>query len=155
MTEIRAAGAADAEALAALVNTAYQVETFFVDGDRTNPEDIRAEMARGTFLVAASAGARLDGCVYVSAREPAGYFGMLAVAPAAQRRGLGRRLIAAAEDWLRAAGRDRVHILVVNLREDLVAFYERLGYTRTGTEPYVHRPVKQPCWFVRMEKRLV
>lgn len=154
MTDIRAAGTDDAEVLARLVNTAYEVEQFFVDGDRTNAEDIRAEMTHGTFLVAASPDGHLDGCVYVSARDATGYFGMLAVAPDAQRRGLGRRLIAAAEDWLRAAPRDVVHILVVNLREDLIAFYERLGYMRIGTEPYVHRPVKQPCWFVRMEKRL-
>jgi ribosomal protein S18 acetylase RimI-like enzyme len=154
MTEIRVAGADDAAALARLVNTAYEVEQFFVDGDRTNAEDIRAEMAHGTFLLAASADGRVEGCIYVSTREAAGYFGMLAVAPDAQRRGLGRRLIAAAEHRLSAAGRDTVDILVVNLREDLIAFYERLGYTRTGTEPYVHRPVKQPCWFVRMEKRL-
>jgi GNAT superfamily N-acetyltransferase len=154
MTAIRAASADAAEALAALVNAAYEVEQFFVDGDRTNADDIRAEMAHGTFLLVASVDGRVDGCVYVSTREAAGYFGMLAVAPDAQHRGLGRRLIAAAEDRLRAAGRDTVHILVVNLREDLIAFYERLGYARVGTEPYVHRPVKQPCWFVRMEKRL-
>jgi GNAT superfamily N-acetyltransferase len=154
MTEIRVAGPDDADALASLVNTAYEVEQFFVDGDRTNADDIRAEMAHGTFLAAVSPDGHLDGCVYVSTREATGYFGMLAVAPRAQRRGLGRRLIAAAEDRLRAAHRGVVFILVVNLREDLIAFYERLGYTPAGREPYVHRPVKQPCWFVRMEKRL-
>ena len=42
MTDIRAAGTDDAEVLARLVNTAYEVEQFFVDGDRTNAEDIRA-----------------------------------------------------------------------------------------------------------------
>jgi hypothetical protein len=45
-------------------------------------------------------------------------------------------------------------IKVVNLRTDLLLRYERLGYAATGTEPYVHRPVLQPCHFVLMEKPL-
>ncbi len=100
---------------------------------------------RGTALVA---------CVYVSVDHGSGYFGMLAVDPVAQGRGLGRALIDAAEGRARSAGATAMDITVVNLRTDLIGYYTRLGYIATGTEPYVHRPVTQPVHFVKMRKSL-
>ena len=92
--------------------------------------------------------------MYVSVSGERGYFGMLAVAPDHRGRGFGHALIQAAEDHARAAGCRVMDIKVVNLRAELFAFYERLGYRVVGTEPYEHRPVLQPCHFVRLEKQL-
>ena len=57
---------------------------------------------------------------------------MLAVEPVAQGRGLGRALIDAAELHARSGGASVMHISVVNLRSDLLAYYGRLGYIATG-----------------------
>ena len=48
---VRSATASDAPALAALVNRAYAIEEFFVDGDRTNANEIERLLERGTFVV--------------------------------------------------------------------------------------------------------
>jgi ribosomal protein S18 acetylase RimI-like enzyme len=129
------------------------VEAFFVAGDRTHPAEVR-ELIRASQCYVADDGRRVVGCVEMAAKDGRGYFGMLAVAPAIQGRGLGRRLITFAEDTAREAGCAVMDIKVVNVRGDLVKFYESLGYVATGTEPYVHRPVLQPCHFVLMTKRL-
>lgn len=150
---VRVAVPADTDAIVGLVNEAYKVEAFFVAGDRVSRADVESIVRAGECLVA-DEGARVVACIHVSSDSGRGYFGMLAVSPDVQGRGLGRRLIAAAEDRARSAGCAVMDIKVVNLRTDLIAFYERLGYAATGTEPYEHRPVLQPCHFVTMEKRL-
>jgi len=92
---VRVAAPAEAAALAALINAAFLVERFFVEGDRTSPEAVRALMAKGAFLVTEAEGA-LSGAVYVERRGARGYFGLLAVDPARKGQGLGRALVAAA-----------------------------------------------------------
>ena len=68
---IRRAALADAEETTALVNLAFRVESFFVDGDRIDIERIRALMGIGTFLLAEDT-AGLAGCVYVELRGERG-----------------------------------------------------------------------------------
>jgi N-acetylglutamate synthase-like GNAT family acetyltransferase len=147
---VRRATSADAAALAALVNRAYAVEVFFVDGDRTNADDITELLAKGTFIVLEHKGG-LAAAVYV---EPTGYFGMLSVLPEMQKHGLGTRLVRIAEAMCEAAGTDTVSLKIINLREELARWYRSLGYEEVGTSPYEHRPVKQPCHFVEMRKTL-
>jgi predicted N-acetyltransferase YhbS len=151
---IRTAGDADVDEIVSLVNTAYEVERFFVEGDRTSVEAIRADLASGTILVAHRSGEPLVGCVYVAIGLPRAYFGLLAVSPAEQGHGLGRRLIESTEDHARSAGAAVMDITVVSVRPDLMTFYSRLGYLVAGTEPYVHRPVLMPVHFVKMAKEL-
>jgi ribosomal protein S18 acetylase RimI-like enzyme len=150
---VRAAREGDTDAIVSIVNEAYLVEAFFVAGNRTHPAEVRELIRAGQCYVADDDG-RVVACVEVAAKDGRGYFGMLAVSPAIQGRGLGRRLITFAEDTARQAGCAVMDIKVVNVRGDLVRFYESLGYVVTGTEPYVHRPVLQPCHFVLMTKRL-
>ncbi len=153
-TQPRIATAADAEAIATLVNRAFLVERFFVDGDRTNAAEIRELLSSGSFLLLEDDGA-LAACVYVELRGERGYFGLLAVEPSLQGKGLGRRLVDAAEAQCRAAGCRAVDILVVDLREELPPFYEKLGYARTGTEPFSEPGrAKRPCEFIAMSKPL-
>ncbi len=152
---IRNATSDDAGAIARLVNQAYKVEAFFVAGDRTNPDDVRRLMSTGSFLVVdGDAAGEIAACIYTSLSGGRAYFGMLAVDPTKQRRGLGRALIDECERRARAAGARAMDIKVVNLRTDLLHRYERLGYLVDGTEPYEHRPVLQPCHFVVMTKTL-
>lgn len=85
---IRLASRADASSVAALVTLAYQVEAFFVDGDRTEADDVRRRLEHGDFLLLEHEGV-LIGCVYVEIRDEYGYFGMLSIDPPRQRQGLG------------------------------------------------------------------
>jgi len=152
---VRRARPADASALAELVNRAYAVEGFFVDGNRTTADEIAKLVTRGTFLVLAR-GPLLAAAVYVETnqRGDAGYIGMLSVEPALQGMGLGTRLVRIAEAMCEAMGAVSVRLRIVNLREELGRWYRGLGYREVGTFPYDHRPVKQACHFVEMHKGL-
>jgi GNAT superfamily N-acetyltransferase len=152
---IAPAGHEDTVAIAGLVNLAYGVESFFVAGDRTSPQKVREAMETGTFLIAHDETGDVAGCVHVEIEGRRGSFGMLAVEPAEQRHGWGGRLIDAAEQYARAAGCDSMDIRVVNLREDLLPRYRRLGYVAIGTEPYDHRPTIRDCHFILMRKALL
>jgi GNAT superfamily N-acetyltransferase len=148
----RTAQLEDAEDIARRVNAAFRPERFFIAADRTNPEKVRALMQKGTFLLTEEASI-LTGCVYVELRDERGYFGLLAVDPALQRSGLGSRLVAAAEEYCRAAG--SMDLTIVNLRLDLPPFYRRLGYVESGTLPFPpDQHPNQPCHLVRMSKAL-
>jgi len=145
----------DAETIARLVNAAFHPERFFADADRTNPEEVRELLQKGKFLLTEEAG-KLTGCIYVELRDDRGYFGLLAVEPALQRSGLGSRMVAAAEDYCRAAGCRFMDLTIVNLRTELPAFYHRLGYSENGTLPFPHdQHTNQPCHLVKMSKTLL
>jgi len=145
----------DAENIAQLVNAAFRPERFFIDADRTNSEKVRALMQKGKFLLTEDVGV-LTGCVYVELRDERGYFGLLAVDPALQRSGTGSRLVAATEEYCRAAGCGFMDLTIVNLRVDLPPFYRRLGYVESGTLPFPpDQHPNQPCHLVRMSKPLL
>ena len=147
---VRRARPDDAAALAHLVNRAYAVEGFFVDGNRTTPEEIERLVQKGTFLVL-ERGELLAAAVYV---DVTGYIGMLSVEPSLQGMGLGTRLVRIAEALCEAMGAPSVRLRIVNLREELHRWYKSLGYREVATHPYDHRPVKQPCHFVELHKWL-
>lgn len=144
----------DAEPLACLINSAFRVEQPFIEGDRINPDGVRAYMEKGKFLLAEDS-AGLAGCVYVELRGDRGYVGLLGVDPPRQGTGLGRKLMDAAENYLREAGCRVVDLRIVSARTPLPAFYRHLGYLETGTAPFAPDvPVKVPCHFILMSKSL-
>jgi GNAT superfamily N-acetyltransferase len=153
---IRFAEEPDLPNLMALINQAFLVETFFIQGNRLSPEDTQAYFQKGRYLLAEENNS-LAGVIYVELRGDRAYFGLLSVDPTRQKSGLGRRLIAAAEEFAREMGARHMDITVVNLRTELPPFYRKLGYTEDGTEPV--RPdmiprLLQPCHFLRMTKPL-
>jgi ribosomal protein S18 acetylase RimI-like enzyme len=86
---------------------------------------------------------------------------MLTVRPDLQDRQLGRGLLEAAEAHAAARGARRVRITVVNIRDTLIAWYERRGYVLTGeTEPFPYgdlrfgEPQRDDLAFVVLEKAL-
>jgi ribosomal protein S18 acetylase RimI-like enzyme len=113
-------------------------------------------MAKGMVLVAEDAEG-LAACVYTETRGERGYVGQLAVDPARQGLGIGRRMMQAAEDHLRRHGCVAVDIVVLSLRPDLPPLYERLGFVETGREPFTPvRKVKEgfQCHAILMSKNL-
>ncbi len=154
LPELRTAEAADATAIARLVNDAFRPERFFADADRTNPEKVAALMQKGKFLMLFEDGV-LIGCVYIELRGERGYFGLLAVDPQRQRAGVGARLIAAAEQHCRDAGCRFMDLTFVNVRQELPGYYRRFGYTENGSLPFpADQITKIPVHLVRMSKAL-
>jgi len=154
----RVAHSGDVAALVRLINAAYRVEDFFINGNRTNDTDVRAhlEAPGAAFLVIDDpAGGGLSGAVYVEIRGTRGYFGLLSVDPARQKQGLGRALVVAAESRCRAAGCRVLDIDVVNLRQELPAFYAGFGFVPAGTALFPD-PAKltRPAHLVVMTKQL-
>lgn len=153
--QIRLADIRDVAAIVRVINVAFRAaESFFIEGDRITAEILQPMLDKGNFLLAEDA-AGLVGCVYVEPQGERAYFGLLAVDPARQHHGLGRRLVHESENHARDAGCRAMDLRIVNLREELAPFYRRLGYVQTGTAPFPEEiKSKLPCHFVVMSKPL-
>lgn len=168
----RDATADDVPALVALVTSAYRgdvsrqgwtTEADLLDGPRIAPEVLLRDIARARsrVVVAERAGALLA-CAHLAEEDGAGYFGMFSVRPDLQGAGLGKRLLAeteriAREDW----GLPAMRMTVIDLRDELIAFYERRGYRRTGIhkafpygDPRYGIPRRDDLRFEVLEKQL-
>jgi GNAT superfamily N-acetyltransferase len=138
----------DVPALVALIESAYRgdasragwtTEADILDGQRTDPEGVLAVIEKpDSRLVAVEGAGELVACCQLEHRGRHAYFGMFAVRPALQGAGLGKLIIAEAERFARDEwGVTEMHMTVISVREDLIAWYERRGYTRTGeTSPF-------------------
>jgi GNAT superfamily N-acetyltransferase len=136
----------------------------FIEGDRLTEALLRADIAAKphALLLVHREDGRLLGSVWLEPdEEDRWYLGLLAVRPDLQARQLGRALLAEAEGYARARGAKRMRMTVVNLRDTLIAWYERRGYARTGeTAPFPYddqrfgRPLRDDLHFVVLEKGL-
>lgn len=151
---VRAAESDDAEALMHLVNLAFRAERPFVEGDRLDLAEIRSRLMHDGFLLIEDKNHVL-GCVHVEAKREHGHIGLLSVDPAHQQRGLGKQLMAAAEEHLRTAGCKSASLRFINHRSELLRFYSQLGYRESGTAsfPFTKR-MKMPFHFIEMTKAL-
>ena len=174
MTDLgfRAATDADIDAIVALVTSAYRgessragwtTEADLLDGARIDPEVLRADIARdGSRVVLAERDSALLACAHVAVDGDAGYFGMFSVVPGLQGGGIGKQVLAECErivrdDWRLPAMR----MTVIDVRDELIAFYQRRGYRRTGiTKPFPYgdarfgEPKRDDLRFEVLEKTL-
>jgi ribosomal protein S18 acetylase RimI-like enzyme len=145
----RFAHADDVPAIVALVESAYRgessragwtTEADLLDGQRSDAEAISTVLAgRGSAMLLAEADGELVGCCQLEQRPQAGaYFGMFSVRPGRQGQGWGRQILAEAERLARDEWSASTMLLsVLAQRPDLIAWYERRGYRRTGeTRPF-------------------
>lgn len=145
----RFARSGDVPGLVDLVESAYRgessragwtTEADLLDGQRTDAEAISAVIAGpGSVMLLAEAGGRLVGCCQIQQRpEAEAYFGMFAVRPDGQGRGRGGQILAEAERLARDEWSASTMVMsVLAQRPDLIAWYERRGYRRTGeTTPF-------------------
>ena len=142
----RSAEPADVDRVVALVESAYRgdasrvgwtTEADFLGGRRTDAADVAELVARprteSVVLLAERAEALLA-CAHVAVEDGAGYFGMFSVVPTLQGGGVGKRVLAEAERIAREElGVATMRMTVIDIRAELIAFYERRGYVRTGT----------------------
>ena len=153
---IRAATSADRPRLIAMINAAFAIETF-LEGTRTDDKSLAAMMQKGEILIAEDGDGNSLASVYTELRGRRGYLGMLAVDPAHQRSGLGRQMLAAAEDRFRTQGCEAVDITVLSLRPELPPIYRRFGFVETGSEEFhPTQPLKDglECHCIIMSKPL-
>jgi ribosomal protein S18 acetylase RimI-like enzyme len=141
---ISTATGADVTLLVALVNGAYRgqssrqgwtTEEHLLGGQRTDAAGIaRVIDTPGHVILVMRQHAQMCGCVLLEEQaERICYLGMLTVRPDLQAAGIGRRLLAAGEDWAREHfGSSVVEMTVIELRRELIAWYERRGYALTG-----------------------
>ncbi|PWK92124.1 GNAT family N-acetyltransferase [Fulvimonas soli] len=139
----RTAGPADVAAVVALVESAYRgdsgrrgwtTESDLLDGRRTDAAGVAQIIAQphGRILLAERDGRLLASC-HVERQGEVGYFGMFAVDPAQQNGGVGKRVLAEAERIAREEwGCRAMEMTVIVQREELIAWYGRRGYRRTG-----------------------
>jgi ribosomal protein S18 acetylase RimI-like enzyme len=148
----RFAHADDVPAIVALVESAYRgessragwtTEADLLDGHRTDAEAVSTVLAEpASVMLLAEADGQLVGCCLVEQRPRAeAHFGMFAVQPGQQGQGWGRQILAEAERLARDEWSASTMVLsVLAQRPDLIAWYERRGYRRTGeTRPFPHR----------------
>jgi GNAT superfamily N-acetyltransferase len=152
---VRVASEDDAAEITRVINAAFhEAEGFFVDDDRITLGGVGGLLDTGTFIVI-ECDQQLIACVYLEARDDRAYLGLLSVDPRFQRLGLGSVLMNASEDHCRSEGLNSIDINVVNLREELPAFYRKRGYVETGTSPFpMDVKTKIPCYFIEMSKLL-
>ncbi|MFI9392491.1 GNAT family N-acetyltransferase [Streptomyces bauhiniae] len=139
---------ADVDALVALVESAYRgdasragwtTEADILDGQRTDPEGVRQVIKTpDSRLLVVEREGRIVACCQLEHRGTHAYFGMFAVSPTLQGSGLGKAVMAEAERLARADwGATEMHMTVISVRDDLIGWYERRGYRRTGeTTPF-------------------
>src|SRR5687768_3592364 len=139
----RAATEADVDQVIALVESAYRgdasrvgwtTEADLLDGRRTGRDDIEAILARErSRLLLAELDGDMIACAHVMVEDGAGYFGMFSVVPKLQGTGVGKTVLAEAERIVREDWHcDAMRMTVIDVRDELIEFYERRGYHRTG-----------------------
>ncbi|MFE5872208.1 GNAT family N-acetyltransferase [Streptomyces roseifaciens] len=142
-TTFRDATVEDVPVLVALVESAYRgdasragwtTEADLLDGQRTDPDGVEAVVTDpDSRLLVVERGDRIVACCQLEHRGTHAYFGMFAVSPEMQGGGLGKVVIAEAERLVRADwGATEMHMTVIKQRDELIAWYERRGYRRTG-----------------------
>lgn len=139
----RVAAEADTGALVELLNSAYRgdtsrkgwtTEAHLLDGQRVDAEGVAETLtAPNVRVVLAEVAGQLVACCELQrGGDSEAYFGMFAVRPTEQGGGLGSRLLAEAERMAQDWGCQRLRMLVIRQRTDLISWYERRGYHRTG-----------------------
>jgi ribosomal protein S18 acetylase RimI-like enzyme len=164
---------ADYAGIVDLANLAYRgsgstaswnIETGIIEGQRLNESLLREDLAEKPeaqlLTYRDDADGALLGTVWLEERKDGVWnLGLLTIRPDLQNRQLGRALLAAAEDFAKERGGRRIRMTVVNVRDALIAWYERRGYTLTGdTQPFPYgderygKPLRDDLHFVVLEK---
>ena len=119
----------------------------------------KAGTGKTTFLKYINEDGIIQGTVFLKKSDDKMYLGMLSVSPLFQSQGIGKELIADAEAYACKCGCNAVFMKVISIRYELIAWYERKGYQKTGEReafpPGNHFGTPtQPLEFLLMEKMI-
>lgn len=135
----RLATFSDISALARLINRAYRSkegvqgwtnEGHLLEGDRTDAVHLQEliDTPHSQLLLCHSLNDELVGSVHLTFHEDHIYFGMLAVDPLHQSKGIGGYLLQAAKDLAVTNGLNRIKLTVLSTRQELIDWYGRSGF---------------------------
>ncbi|HEY6504497.1 MAG TPA: GNAT family N-acetyltransferase [Chitinophagaceae bacterium] len=159
----------DIPALVALLNSTYRGEASkqgwtseadLLKGDLRTDESTLNKLLRSPgafFLKYVNEKNEIEGCVFLQKKENRLYLGMLSVSPLLQAKGIGKQLMNAATEHAKQQNCSSIFMRVISVRHELIAWYERQGYVKTGiTEPFPKDDrfgiPTQPLKFIIMEK---
>ena len=168
MTNILEATTADAQELEQLVNSAYRgdssrrgwtTEADLLDGTRTDAAVLQQLIQeKDTTILKYVEQEKIKACIELKTTPEGLYLGMLTVQPDLQGKGVGKILLAAAEDYARKSNLKKIFMTVISVRDELIAWYVRHGYRDTGkrkpfniSDPRFGQP-KQKLEFTVLEK---
>lgn len=143
----RHATSIDIPMLVELVTSAYRgdasrvgwtTEADLLDGLRIDAERIGADIERPqSVILLGESESNVVACAHVAVEDGAGYFGMFSVRPNLQGHGIGKLMLAEAERIAREdLQQGTMRMTVIDVRDELIDYYARRGYRRTGT----HKP---------------
>ena len=168
----RGATLADLDALVELVTSAYRgdasrqgwtTEADFLEGNRIDRDVLARDIERPhSRVLIAERDSQMLACAHVCEEDGAGYFGMFSVSPSLQGGGIGKALLAESERIVRSEWNlSAMRMTVIDIREELIAFYERRGYALTGIkkpfpygDPRYGIPTRDDLRFEVLEKAL-
>jgi len=167
---ITKATSADIPALNILINSAYRgesskkgwtTEADLLEGKRTTEEELiqTIEDPKNTILKFTEDD-KIIGSVLLVEKEQQLYLGMLTVSPELQNSGIGKKMLAEAENHAKTLGLSSIIMTVISVREELIAWYKRHGYVDTGKreafpESHIHVTVsEEPLEFIFLEKKI-
>lgn len=160
----------DIPALNQLINSAYRgesskkgwtTEANLLEGKRTNEEEL-AEIINNpkNTILKYTENDNIIGSVLLVEKENQLYLGMLTVSPELQNSGIGKKMLAEAENHARTLGLSSIIMTVISVREELIAWYKRHGYVDTGEreafpESGIHVTISpNPLEFIFLEKKV-
>jgi len=160
----------DIPSLNILINSAYRGETskkgwtteaHLLEGKRTTEEELTEIIldSKNTFLKFTE-NDQIIGSVLLVEKEHQLYVGMLTVSPELQNSGIGKKMLAEAENHAKTLGLSTLSMTVVSVRAELIAWYKRHGYVDTGKrEPFpssdIHINISdRPLEFIYLEKKI-
>lgn len=167
MIRIQRATVADVPALTGLINRSYRGETakkgwttesHLLDGIRIDEDTLTGYIEdKDTVILKCTNKGVLQGSVYLNKKGNDLYFGMLTVDPDKQNTGTGKLLLKHVEWFAREQNCNRIHMTVISIRDELIAWYERHGFVKTGeVKPFPADTKfgiqKQPLQLLVMEK---
>ena len=149
------------------VGASWNSEADFIEGQRLDEsllrEDLAAKPDAQLLTYREDPKGALLGTVWLEPKESGvWYLGLLTVRPDLQKKQMGRTLLAAAEGFAKERGAHRIRMKVVNVRQTLIAWYERRGYIlMLETQPFPYgderfgRPLRDDLHFLLLEKDML
>ncbi|MCF6346288.1 MAG: GNAT family N-acetyltransferase [Thiomicrorhabdus sp.] len=155
--------------LCKLVNLAYRgelgwtKETHLLAGERATPEEVQEYLSNpevDLFIVFNNQ--KAIACICIETKNECGYVGFFAVHPSLQGTGIGKQILAQAEEFaVKERKVKKFAMVVISQRNELIAFYERRGYIKTGdiddypTHLNVGKPLKSGLTITHLEKKVL
>ncbi len=171
-SSISIASVQDVESITALLNSAYRgqesrkgwtTEADIIAGEvRTSSESLQKiiQQPNSVMLKFTDSATKIVGCVNLQKHDTKVYLGMLSVSPILQNAGIGKQLLAAANEYALQQNCSSIYMTVITQRTELINWYNRHGYSDTGERmPFIEDDETgkhlQKLEFMVLEKNLI